>query len=96
MTGCCILSLAVQEQVSVSVAHLARRGKPDRIIFCSFTGPDAVRELFGAAGPQLGWAARASKLPGFAELFGLLYKFLARYRYPISDAVVKTKKAVRK
>ncbi|KAK9808071.1 hypothetical protein WJX73_002706 [Symbiochloris irregularis] len=77
----------VQYDDAMSTIHaITSKGK-------TVKGPDAVRELFGAAGPVLGWAAQASKLPGAAQAFGLLYDFLAKYRYPISDAVTKTKKA---
>ena len=59
-------------------------------------GPDAVKELFAAAGPRLGFAANVAKLPGFAQAFGFLYKQLSIYRFPISNAATKAKETIGK
>ena len=55
-----------------------------------------MKELFAAAGPRLGVAASLAKLPGFAQIFGFLYKQLSIYRFPISKVATKAKEAVSK
>ena len=50
------------------------------------TGPDAVSELFAAAGPRLGLIGTMSKLPGFNIIFGLMYDTISHNRHALQIA----------
>ena len=57
-------------------------------------GPDAVKELFGAAGSATAFFGEAAKLPGFDMLFGKAYDVVSHNRFGLSDAATKAKKTV--
>lgn len=62
-----------REQLSIAHTKLAADS-------WACAGPNAVKELFEAAGPRLGIIGVAAKLPGFNFLFGTLYDAVSHNR----------------